>query len=240
MWNSVMSSHAIGSLSKAMCRRRLVVILMFVSIGMWIAFAKLAVPPVIKSVYQGESFSFLNRMIQGQHVNSLEYYLQKWDYFTIATVIILAAFWVFVLITSSPAFIRRIVGEATAGSLGAIRMWTCAILLLTTLWEDLGSIAWLTAELRHPRGLLGYLYALPIGLDKLVTSEVSLRTFQLFTELLLFLGIIGWRTRVVIPLGAVCYFLLLGILVDYSFFWHQNLLPLYVMIVLSFTPCGDG
>ena len=36
------------------------------------------------------------------------------------------------------------------------------------------------------------------------------------------------------------YFLLLGILIDYSFFWHQNLLPLYVMIVLSFTPCGDG
>jgi len=213
---------------------------MFVSTGMWIAFAKLAVPPVIKSVYRGESLSFLNRMIQGQHVNPLDYYLQKWDHFTIATLIILVAFWVVFLITSSPAFIARIVGEATAGSLGAIRMWTCTILLLTTLWEDLGSIAWLPAELRHPRGLLGYLYALPIGLDKLVTSEVSLRTFQLFTELLLFLGIIGWRTRVVIPLGALCYFLLLGILIDYSFFWHQNLVPLYVMIVLSFTPCGDG
>jgi len=105
------------------------------------------------------------------------------------------------------------------------------------VWEDLGSIAWLPPELRHPRGLLGYLYALPIGLDRLVTSEVSLRTFQLLTEVLLFLGIIGWRTRVVIPLGALCYFLLLGILIDYSFFWHQNLLPLYVMIVLSFTPC---
>jgi predicted DCC family thiol-disulfide oxidoreductase YuxK len=213
---------------------------MFVSTGMWIAFAKLVVPPVIKSVYHGDSLSFLNRMIQGQHVNPLEYYLQKWDHFTIAALVILVAFWVVALITSSPAFIRRIVGETTPGCLGAIRMWTCTILLLTTLWEDLGSIAWLPAELRHPRGLLGYLYALPIGLSQLVTSEVSLRTFQLFTEVLLFLGIIGWRTRVVIPLGAICYFFLLGILIDYSFFWHQNLVPLYLMIVLSFTPCGDG
>jgi hypothetical protein len=32
----------------------------------------------------------------------------------------------------------------------------------------------------------------------------------------------------------------LGILIDYSFFWHQNLIPLYLLIVLSFTPCGDG
>src|SRR5689334_12018814 len=240
MRNSLISRNPTGNLSKTMCRLRLLLVLMFVSTGMWISFAKLVVPPVIKSVYHGESVSFLNRMIQGQHVNPLEYYLQKWDHFTIATLIILVAFWVVALITSTPAFIRRIVGEATPGSLGAIRMWTCTILLLTTLWEDLGSIAWLPAELRHPRGLLGYLYALPIGLDQLVTSEVSLRTFQLFTELLLFLGIIGWRTRVIIPLGAICYFLLLGILLDYSFFWHQNLVLLYVMIVLSFTPCGDG
>src|SRR6476646_12258927 len=111
MWHSVISTT--GNLSKATCRLRLIAVLMFLSTGMWIAFAKLAVPPVIKSVYRGESMSFLNRMIQGQHVNPLDYYLQKWDYFTIATLIILVAFWVLALLTSSPAFIRRIVGEAT-------------------------------------------------------------------------------------------------------------------------------
>jgi predicted DCC family thiol-disulfide oxidoreductase YuxK len=213
---------------------------MLVSTGLWIAFAKLAVPPIIESVYYGKSVSVLNRMIQGQHVNSLDYYLQKWDGVTKATVIILLGFWLLMLVTSTPAFVRRVVGEATPGSLGAIRMWTCFILLITTIWEDLGSIALLPAELRHPRGMLGYLYTLPIGLDKLVTSEISLKGFQLLTEVLLFLGIVGWRTRIVIPVGTLCYFLLLGILIDYSFFWHQNLVPLYVLIVLCFTPCGDG
>jgi hypothetical protein len=133
-------------------------------------------------------------------------------------------FWLILLVISSPTFFRRIVGEATPGSLGAMRMWTCAILLLTRLLEDLGSIAWLPAEVRqhHPKGMLefGYLYTLPIGLEGLVTSEMSLRVFQLLTELLLFLGSVGWRTRVVLPLGAFCHFLLLGILIDHSFFWH--------------------
>ncbi|MFL5589090.1 MAG: DCC1-like thiol-disulfide oxidoreductase family protein [Ktedonobacteraceae bacterium] len=202
--------------------------------------AKLIVPPVIESAYRGESWPFLNRMILGQAQFSVSHYLQKWDKVTINVLLTGLGFYLIMLVSSSPAFSRRIVGEATPGSLGAIRMWTCSILLLTTLWEDLGSIAWLPPELRHPRGMLGYLYTLPIGFASLVTSEMSLRAFQLLTELLLFLGLVGWRTRVVLPLGAFCYFLLLGILIDYSFFWHQNLVPLYVMIVLSFTPCGDG
>ena len=221
-------------------RVRLLLVLMLLSLGLWIVFAKLVVPPVIESAYRGESWSFLNRMISGQAVHPVRHYLQVWDRVTTACLVSSLGFLLIVLVISSPAFIRRIVGEATPGSLGAIRMWTCAILLLTTLLEDLGSIAWLPAELRHPRGMLGYLYTLPIGFEALVTSEMSLRAFQLLTELLLFLGLVGWRTRVVLPLGALCHFLLLGILIDYSFFWHQNLVPLYVMMVLCFTPCGDG
>ena len=218
---------------------RLLLALMGLSL-VWIMFATLIVPPVIESAYRGESWPFLNRMILRQAQFSVSHYLQKWNKVIIVGLLSGLGFWLIMLVISSPAFIRRIVGEATPGSLGAIRMWTCAILLLTTLWEDLGSIAWLPVEVRHPRGMLGYLYTLPIGFERLVTSEVSLRAFQLLTELLLFLGLVGWRTHVVLPLGAFCYFLLLGILIDYSFFWHQNLVPLYVMIVLSFTPCGDG
>jgi predicted DCC family thiol-disulfide oxidoreductase YuxK len=219
---------------------RLLLVLMLLSLGLWIVFGKLVVPPVIESAYRGESWPFLNGMIRGQAVHPVRHYLQVWDRVALSYLVGSLGFWLIVLVMSSPAFIRRIVGEATPGSLGAIRMWTCAILLLTTLWEDLGSIAWLPAEVRHPRGMLGYLYTLPIGFEGLVTSEMSLRAFQLLTEFLLFLGLIGWRTHVVLPLGAFCYFLFLGILIDYSFFWHQNLVPLYVMIALSITPCGDG
>ena len=88
----------------------------------------------------------------------MHHYLQNWDRLTMVCLVSSLGFLLIMLVISSPAFIRRIVGEATPGSLGAIRMWTCFILLLTTLWEDLGSIAWLPAEMRYPRGMLGYLY----------------------------------------------------------------------------------
>ena len=235
------ASHTLNhcrNLVRRVGRVRLLLLLMLLSLGLWLVFAKLVMPPVIESAYRGESWSFLNRQVSGQAVVSVHHYLQKWDRLAMVGLVSILGFWLIMRVISSPAFSRKIVGEATPGALGALRAWTCFILLLTTLWEDVGSIVWLPAEVRHPRGMLGYLY--PIGLGTLVTSERGLRAFQLLTQLLLFLGLIGWRTRVVLPLGACCYFLLLGMLIDYSFFWHQNLVTLYVMMVLCFTPCGDG
>jgi predicted DCC family thiol-disulfide oxidoreductase YuxK len=219
-------------------RVRLLLLLMLLSLGLWLVGAKLVVPPVIESAYRGESWAFLNRMLSGQAVSPVHHYLQKWDRLSLVGLMSILGFWFLALLFSSPAGIRKMVGNATPGSLGAIRMWTCAILLLTTLLEDFGSIAWLPAAVRQPQGLLGYLY--PLGLGALVASEMSLRAFQVVTELLLFLGVIGWRTRLVLPCAAVCHLVLLGVLIDYSFFWHQNLVALYVLMVLCFTPCSDG
>src|SRR3989449_10571107 len=179
-------------------------------------------------------------MILGQAEFSVSHYLQKWDKVTIIGLLSGLGFCLIVLGISAPAFVRRIVGEATPGSLGAIRMWTCLVLLLGTVWEDLPSIALLPVEVRQPVGLMQYFYLLPVGFERLVTSGASLRVFQWQTELLLFLGVVGWRTRLVMPLGTLCTCVFWGILRDYSFFWHQNLVPLYVMTVLSCTPCGDG
>ena len=223
-----------------MGRIPLLLTLMVISLGLWIVCAKLVVPAVIESAYRGESWSFLNSMIRGQATHSVSEYIQDWDTVTIPVLLRGLGCWLVVLVVSSPAFFRRMVGVATPGSLGAIRTLTCLVLLVATLIEDLPSIALLPAEMRRSLGMTKYLYILPIGFERLVTSEASLRAFQWLTELILFLGLIGWRTRIVIPLGALCTFVFLGILIDYSFFWHQNLVPLYVMIVLSFTPCGDG
>ena len=223
-----------------MGRIRLLLVFICVSALLWIAFAKLVVPPLIESAYRGESLPFLNGLIKGQQVNPVGYYLEKWD--TIAAYGQQGGlvFWLVALLVSSPAFIKRFVGEATPGSLGAIRMWTCAVLLLTLSLEDLPSIALMPVGNEQVRGMLEYFYRLPIGFERFVKSETSLWIFQLLTEVILFLGLIGWRTRVVIPLAAFCHFLFLGILIEHSFFWHQNLVPLYLLLVLSFTPCGDG
>src|SRR5215831_4047430 len=60
----------------------LVLTLMVVSLGLWIVCAKLIVPPVIENAYRGESWSFLNRGIQGQATHPVSEYLQDWDVIT--------------------------------------------------------------------------------------------------------------------------------------------------------------
>src|SRR6266508_3306102 len=105
-------------------RIRLLLLLMCVSVGLWIVFAKLVVPPIIRTAYYGESLSFLNSMIQGQHINPVDYYRQKWDGIAATTLLSLLGFWLLALITGSPGVFRRFVGEATPGALVAIRIWT--------------------------------------------------------------------------------------------------------------------
>jgi predicted DCC family thiol-disulfide oxidoreductase YuxK len=143
------------------------------------------------------------------------------------------------LISTRPSFYRRFVGAATPGSLGAIRMLICAILLASVLWEDLASSALLPKEMRAPMGLLRVFYYLP-GFEAFVSSQSALGIFEALTALILFLGVIGWHTRIVVPLGVLCYFLLGGIIRQYTWFYHTGLVPLYVLAVLSLTPCGDG
>ena len=64
-------------LGRTMGRFRLLLFLMVVSTAIWIAFAKLVVPPIIASAYRGESLPLLNSLIEGQHENPISYYLQK-------------------------------------------------------------------------------------------------------------------------------------------------------------------
>src|SRR5215831_3259962 len=228
----------------AVNRIRALLIIFGVILGLWIGFAKLVVPPVIESAYRGESLPVLNNLIEGQAIHPLEKYLGDWDQFaTHMTVSFIGWALVALLLvkaTSSNIFYRRFVGEATPGTLGAIRMLICTILLVANVMEDFPSIALLPPEMRLPKGVMKLFYTLPLGFDSLVSSETGLRVFQVLTEVILFLGIIGWKTRIVIPLGAFCHLILWGILRDYTFFWHQTLEPFYVMTVLSFTPCGDG
>jgi predicted DCC family thiol-disulfide oxidoreductase YuxK len=233
-----------GDLIMGMRPNRFLLILMCVLLGLWIAFAKLVAPPVIESAYRGESLPVLNSLMVGRATHSVDEYLRDWEQRAWRITVTSTEFGllglVLFMVTTSSTFFGRFVGGATPGTLGAIRAWTCGILLLFTLLEDLPSIARLPVETRQPGGVMAWVYALPFGFDRLVASGAGLHVFQLLTEGLLFLGMIGYGTRLVIPLGAVCFFLLGGILRDYSFNWHQGWMPLYLITILSFTPCGDG
>src|SRR2546426_6456558 len=94
-------------------RIRFLLILMCVSVALWIVFARVFVPPLIESVYRGESLRLLNGLIKGQSEFPVSHYLHKWDVITGDVVVGSIAFWVLSIVISSPVFVTKFVGEAT-------------------------------------------------------------------------------------------------------------------------------
>lgn len=223
-------------------RRKAILCMALLLIGevVWLAFARLVVPPIITQAYHGDSLPFINRFFAETPRHPITFYLHHWRAIADFGAFVWLGYGIFACLLTAPSFQRNVVGTATPAALGAIRVLTCSILLMSTLWEDLPSSALLPRELIRPMGVLQLFYVLPIGFDHLVSSVAALRTFQWLTAIILGLGILGWHTRLVVPLGALGYLLLGGILRQYAWFYHTGLVPLYVLVVLSFTPCGDA
>jgi len=226
-------------------RIRLLLVALAYLLGFWMAFGMVVVPRIIDSAYHHASVSWLNEIFHGRTArHPVDHYQHMWQELwrgiTEIGAVTAVALAMAARVASTPRFFQQYVGEATPGALGAIRMLTCGSLLLVTLLDDPAHVAVLPSELRSPMGIMDVLYRLPIGFDRFVADRGGLGALESLTTLILFLGMIGWRTRIVIPLGALCYLLLGGIDRQYSHFYHQGLLPLYLMAVLSWTPCGDG
>src|SRR5262245_2360249 len=128
---------------------------------------------------------------------------------------------------------------ATAADLGAIRILVCSILLLGVLSENLAGTANLPSELRIPMGVMHNFAVIP-GFEGILGNQKALLLLQICTVVSLILSTIGYRTRLVLPIAAFCYLVFGGILRQYTHFFHQGLVPFYILTILCFTPCGDA
>ncbi len=180
-------------------------------------------------------------LTRAQSRHSLAYYLAAWREDGRWALLALLAYQGFAFATRSARFAERFVPPATPLALGAIRALVASVLLASALWEQLPSSALLPRAMIHGVGpVLGLLYALPIGFERFVASPLALGVFQAATIALLACAALGFRTRLSVPLAAAAYLVLAGILRQYAWFYHTGLIPLYLLAVLAFTPCGDG
>lgn len=138
-----------------------------------------------------------------------------------------------------PRRLVRITGRVTPGTLGAIRCVVAGSALVLAAGEDTASIVLLPDALRSDMGLLTFLYRLP-GFDALVHDHDALRLWEAGTILALAAATVGYRTRVTVPLAALLWFVEAGLIREVSWFTHKGILPLHLLVLLSFTRCGDG
>jgi hypothetical protein len=140
-----------------------------------------------------------------------------------------------------PACVARWMEPTTAEALAATRIWIAAILLASVVWEDLASTAALPREMLRPgRLVLVSLVHQSTLLDPLLANAAALRVFELGTALLLAMALAGLFTRWTVPAAALAYLLFASILRSYAWSYHTGLVPLYALLLLSFTPCGDA
>ncbi len=205
----------------------------------WIAVAKLIIRPLLQAAYSDQGLPVVGNIILGLN-RPLDRLLWRLDTLTEAGLIFFLAFGFIALVTTSKTFFTKFVGKATPETLGSIRIITCGFLLASALWEEIASSALLPSQMRVFMGTMEIFYALPIGFDAFTDSYAALQIFKWLTVLILFLATIGWQTKWVLPLGGILYCIFGGIIRQYEHFGHAGIVPLYLIFVLAFTPCGDG
>lgn len=206
----------------------------------WLLFTELLIPALIVFLYSSDLLGSVETIQEARREQSLDYFLFRWRNDARWATAVLIGYLAFAAAIRRPSFAERWVPKATPAALGATRVLVCGILLVLTLAEHLPSTALLPRGMIHEPGVLALLYALPIGFESLVASPAFLFALQAATAALLLLGLLGARTRWVLPLAVVAYLILGAIPRQYSSFYHQGLGPLYLLALLCFAPSGDG
>jgi hypothetical protein len=211
----------------------------------WYFFSQIFVPEQIERAYNGQNLPFLNSLLKGRSIHALSYYISMWEQlaFTVSVMIIMASMFIPLthFLAKGSSYYERFVGPATPGTIGVIRAFICTFLFGRLFWQDLPSTALLPREAVSPikQGMIQYFAAAP-GFDQLLGSYSGLFIFQNITAVLLFLGAIGLWTRLTVPMAGLFYLVAGGIIRGYAWGIHQDVALLYMIAVLSFSPCGHG
>lgn len=201
-------------------------------------FAWLIVPRVIDSAYRGESFGFINNILEHRDQHPVEFYQAKWSRLAAGALLLWSCLGVATLTYTRSWFAERVIGKATAGTLGAIRAVVLFILAYAASQEPLSTVVSLPASHRRSMGVMDAFYAM--GYGQVLTSHASVAVFQTLTIVVLLLGAVGLFTRPVLVLGAILYLPLAGTFRSFTWFNHCGLVPWYCLVMLCFTRCGDG
>lgn len=133
-------------------------------------------------------------------------------------------------------FINRIV-PSSAYALGFVRFIVCTTFLVSILRTDFSALGQLPVTILRPTGLMKLL---PWSFyDQLLTTSGML-VLKVVMGLFLFLASVGMFTSVTTKTSLVLVLFYQGLLRSFGHYNHDEMLAVYCLAVLAFTPCGDG
>jgi hypothetical protein len=197
------------------------------------------VPALIHVGYVRGGVPLLSGAMQHRDEVPESHYQAKWARIATAATAIAGASALLLLVVHTRRFRERVVGEATPANLAALRIITCVALGYAAWTVDLGPAAHLPSVLRRSMGVMDLLYAVP-AIDGLLQDPAALTGLRAATLALVTLGTVGAFTRISLPLAAALMIVLGGINRSSTYLNHAGICPLYALLVLCFTRCGDA
>jgi hypothetical protein len=221
--------------------RTWLVVLALAALALWIAVAFAVVPRLIESAFHGRSHPVFNSLIQrASPENTLDHYQGKWARIAWGGLGLAAGAAAAFVALRSRTFQQRCLAPATAYDLGMIRVIVCGLLLIDTFRQDLVSTAGLPPQILQPMGIITLLKSLGLGFEQWFKDAAFLGGLQAAACISTALAFLGIWTRATVPLAAVTYLLLGGIIREHAHLFHTFLVPLWLTAWLSFCPCGDA
>lgn len=213
----------------------------------WVLVAGVYLPWLVSEAYAGRGPGVLQRIFAEKRAYiPLEYYLLRLRLLSAGGALgIAAAVLAFAAakrdIERGGLLSLRYLPRADAASLAGVRIGVCAIAFLLLLIEDPASTALLPRDWTQPAHVqVMALLRQASFVDAVLGSATALQALKLATLAALACAVVGFYTRVALPLAFLGLLAIGGVLRMYTHFFHTGILPLYLIAVLSLTPCADA
>lgn len=125
----------------------------------------------------------------------------------------------------------------TALDLGVVRAAVSVTFLISVITTSFSSLAQLPVTLLRPIGLMKLL---PWGFYDAVLTARGMSVLQLVLIASLTLSALGLFTSISTKFAAFSVIFYQGLLRSFTHFNHDEMVGVYILIVLAFTPCGDA
>jgi hypothetical protein len=136
----------------------------------------------------------------------------------------------------APGIVNRVV-PASPFALGVVRFCVHGIFLFDTVVTSYSALGSLPPTILRPTGLMK---VLPWGFFDALQTPGGILTLKTFMLLSLLFSTAGFLTVVSTKTSLLLVLFYQGLLRSFGHFNHDEMIAIYFMVVLAFTPCGDA
>jgi hypothetical protein len=139
----------------------------------------------------------------------------------------------------APGFIEKIVNRvvpASAFALGVARVVVHATFLISVLVTSFSALGRLPITIMRPTGAMKLL---PWGFYEQLLTPTGMMILKVALVVSLAAGMLGFLTPVSTRTSFLLVLIYQGLLRSFGHFNHDEMLAVYCLAVLAFTPCGD-